>query len=55
MLATLRSTHIRSQHQHIVDEGEREKKKRDTLGSADGATPGTILDGEKAACSISVK
>lgn len=25
------------------------------LGSADGASPGTILDGEKAACSISVK
>jgi hypothetical protein len=25
------------------------------LGSADGAIPGTIVDGEKAACSISAK
>lgn len=28
---------------------------RGSLGSADGAHPGTMLDGENAACSISVK
>lgn len=31
------------------------RKDGDILGSAEGAMPGTIVDGEKAACSISVK
>ena len=32
-----------------------DRRTRDVLGSPDGAMPGTIVEGEKAACSISAK